>query len=407
MCLTWPRTFIYHGAFPGGMNDLIPIHSRCIQSRKQGIQQWAIASEDKVALRRFLAELELGKVNRGRRISSSRQCKYLDVLRAPLEFFRTPVRRLTLRHIERFEKALAEGTLRNRRDRPYLPATRIDMRQALKIFLRWRLGVARAAKLTGWLDTRRMLRTPDFLRETDIEKLLKACKSARERYLVAVLFDAGARATEFHNIRMEDIQLPQGPNAFVRLTLKQEYSKTKGRTISLYWKHSLEAVRDFIRQREIEGLRAQDPVFVTSYPATRKFLLRLGRRVLGRSIHYHLFRHSSATYYADKMNRQQLCIRYGWTFSSNMPDIYIARAGVETPELDERFKGTEVETLKQALSQIQQQSQLKTDRIVELEQTVAGLQQNFSALAEVLALNPSVPELQAAIRRKKSASGPS
>jgi hypothetical protein len=52
------------------------------------------------------------------------------------------------------------------------------------------------------------------------------------------------------------------------------------------------------------------------YDAARMLLHRLGRRVLNRSIHYHLFRHSSATYYADKMNRQQLCIRYSWAFSS-------------------------------------------------------------------------------------------
>ncbi len=56
---------------------------------------------------------------------------------------------------------------------------------------------------------------------------------------MALLFDSGARAEEFLNIRYEDIEIPEKDN-FVRLTLKEEYSKTKGRVISLYWKHSLE-----------------------------------------------------------------------------------------------------------------------------------------------------------------------
>ena len=35
----------------------------------------------------------------------------------------------------------------------------------------------------------------------------------------------------------------------------------------------------------------------------RKPLLTLGAIVLGKPVHYHLFRHSSATYYANKLNR--------------------------------------------------------------------------------------------------------
>jgi hypothetical protein len=42
-----------------------------------------------------------------------------------------------------------------------------------------------------------------------------------------------------------------------------------------------------------------------------------------------------------KVNRQELSYRYGWRFSSNMPDIYISRAGMENHELDEKFTQTE------------------------------------------------------------------
>jgi hypothetical protein len=70
-------------------------------------------------------------------------------------------------------------------------------------------------------------------------------------------------------------------------------------------------VREHLKEREREGIRMKDPVYRGTYSAARLFLHRIGKKVLGRSIHYHLFRHSSATFYASRMNRQQLCIRYG------------------------------------------------------------------------------------------------
>ena len=387
------------------MVEPIIVHRRSIRSRMTSLSRWRIRPEERRALCRFLEELALGKVNKGRRISESRQCKYLDILRPPLEFFRKPATRLATGDIERFETVLASGTLLSRKGTPYRPSPRVDMRRALKTYLRWRLGPETATRLTDWLDTRDVFKTPDFLRHEEVEKLLKACRSPRERFLVAVLFDSGARATEFHNIRRADLELPEGETTYVRLTLREEFSKTKGRTISLYWKHTTEAVRDFLQQREREGIHAQDPVFTTRYPAARKFLQRLGQRVLARSIHYHLFRHSSATYYADKMNRQQLCIRYGWAFSSRMPDVYIARSGVELETLDERFKSAEVDGLRSSLARVEQDNHINAERILQLEQSITAMQQHFSRIQEVLAANPTIQDIERALRRKRA--GPS
>ncbi len=335
-------------------NIKIEIHNRSVGKRKEGISEWKISNDDKKDLIKFLEELELGKVNKGRKITESRQSKYLDVLRTPLEFFNKSTNKLTLKDVEDFEKALSSGVLKSRKGEPYSNATKVDMRRAIKIYFKWKLGVTKANKLTDWFDTRDIVKTPDYLKESEIERLYKACKSAEERFLITILFDSGARAGEFHNIRYEDIQLPEGKNNFVKLALKEEYSKTKGRTISLYWKHSLEAVKDYIKEREIAGIKSNEPVFKNTYDGARFFLIRLGKKVLGRSIHYHLFRHSSATYYANKLNRQELCIRYGWSFSSNMPDVYISRSGMDSKQLDEKFEATEMSELKTRLEKTEQ-----------------------------------------------------
>src|ERR1051325_3153231 len=217
------------------MAERIRIDHGSLESGRNKIQVWRVPDSVKIELYRFLDDLALGKVNRGRRISPQRQLKYLHALRAPLEFFNKPTARITLTDIENLELALASGRLANRLSgKAYAHNTQVDMRILLKIFLRWRLGAAKAAALTNWLDTRSRPKTPDFLSEADVEKLHRHCRSPSQRFLIAVLFDTGARAEEFHNIRFEDIYLPEGKENFVKIVLKEEYSKTLGRTIALY-----------------------------------------------------------------------------------------------------------------------------------------------------------------------------
>lgn len=386
---------------------IIHAHKHNIESRKAGIVKWTVPNNVKKDVLRFLEDLEFGKVNRGRKISSIRQAKYLDLLRAPLEHFDKPITQLTLKDVEGFERALSTDAIQSyAKKTPYAQATKADIRKLLKIFLRWRLGEAKAVHLAGWLDTRTPEKTPNFLREQEVEQLYRHCRSAEQRFTIAVLFDSGARAEEFINIRYEDIHLPEGENNFVKITFREEYSKTKGRTISLYWQHSLEAVSEFLKERIAEGITARDPVFNNTYDAMRMLLARFGKGVLNKHVHPHLFRHSSATYYATKLNRQELCYRYGWRFSSNMPDVYISRAGMENHELDVKFTKTEIGDLKDDLGKMQQETKIKDDRIAKLENSLAEVQENFRLVAEILRKNPSIADVEAALRRKKGRTMP-
>jgi len=381
----------------------IRAHRRYLSTRKQGVSRWRVPAQVRREVLAFINDLDLGKVNRGKRISEGRQAKYLDSLKVPLEFMAKPTRKLKQKDIERFEKALKSDTIQSRlKQKPYAHSTKADIRKALKVFLRWRLGEAKALQLAGWLDTRYREKTPDYLTNQEIEKLFKACSTAEARYLVAVLFDSGARAEEFLNIRLEDVRLPEGKENFVKLTLKQEYSKTLGRTISLYWRHSLEAVRDYVQERMAAGLRSDEPVFAKNYDAMRMFLRRLGKRILGKSIHPHLFRHSSATYYATQLNRQELCYRYGWKFSSNMPDIYISRAGMENKDLDVKFTNTELSGLKDEFTRLQQETNIKDERIVALQKSIDQMQRNMAAISEVLAMKPTREEVEQVLKRKRA-----
>ncbi len=85
----------------------IEIHKRGLETRREGVKNWKVPQSIKKDILRFLDELELGKVNKGRRIGESRLTKYLDLLKIPLEYFKKSVDALTVQDIERFEKRLS------------------------------------------------------------------------------------------------------------------------------------------------------------------------------------------------------------------------------------------------------------------------------------------------------------
>jgi len=358
------------------MNVKISIHNRNLGKRKESLKEWKVPEVEKKNLLKFLNDLELGKINKGKKISEQRQLKYLDILKIPLEFLKKSMTSLEVKDIETFEKALSSNKILTYKKTPYQNSTKVDIRTLLRVYLKWRLGdTQKFRKMTDWFDTRQIKKTPDYLSEQEIKKLYKHCKNNAERFLIAVLFDSGTRAEEFHNIRYEDIELPSKDESFVKLTLKSEYSKTEGRTISLYWINSLESIRDYLKEREQEGIKSDEAVFKNSYDNSRQFLIRLGKKVLNKSIHYHLFRNSSATFYASKLNRQQLCYRYGWKFSSTMPDVYISRAGMENKQLDEKFESTELEDVKRKLEKNEQEYKIRNEEILTLKE-------NFKSLVE-------------------------
>ena len=334
------------------MNLKISIHNynSDVEKRLDYIQKWNIPERAKQDIKKFLSDLGSGKVNKGVQVSKRTQVKYISLLKSPLIYFNKPLEKIIKKDVEKYDKDLSTNKLLSEKKKPFSFNMKKDVRIALRVLFKWKFGEPKANELTDFFDVRDIRKTPDYLKEQEIEKLYKGCKTDEERYIIAVLFDSGARAEEFVNIRYEDIELPEGKDNFVKITLKEEYSKTEGRTISLYWDKSEEAVTDFIKERIKQGIKSNEQVLTMTYDAVRFFLSRLSQRVLKKPLHLHLLRHSSATYYATKLNRQQLCYRYGWKFSSDMPDVYISRAGMNNKELDEKFESTELGELKTKLS---------------------------------------------------------
>ncbi|MEK6818706.1 MAG: site-specific integrase [Nanoarchaeota archaeon] len=369
------------------MVNKIKIPLRVINTEKQllGVKKWKIAEIDKKSVALFVKDLQLGKIT-GNQMCAGTLWVYVTNLKIALEFLKKPVSTITPKDTEKLSEVLLKDELRysiktkdkegnlTRESKTYTETSKIKIKVSMIKFLEWKLK-DKADKLTKILKVKPRLKmpTPDYLSETQVEKLFKACSTNTEKFFIAVLFDSGARAEEFHNIRKEDIELPKGDNNFVKLSLKEEYSKTKGRTIGLYWKYSLSAVRDYLEERIREGIQPEEPVFKMKYKTMRKWLNDFGKQILGRKVYYHLFRHSSSSHYADKLNRQQLCVRYGWAFRSPMVDRYINRTSLGEKEIEEKFEKTEIEDLKVELEEFKHKNKLKDVEINTLKDNVADI----------------------------------
>jgi hypothetical protein len=174
------------------------------------------------------------------------------------------------------------------------------------------------------------------------------------------------RAEEFMNVAFSDYTMPKG-DGFIRLRIRHENSKTKGRTISLYYDKCFEAIQDYLDERKKACNSAEDLVYNRSYVTLKGFIKRLGQKALKRRVYCHLLRSSAATWLSSQMNRQQLCIFFGWAFSSRMPDKYIDRNGIEMEVIDKKQKDAQYQELQTQIEKTKFENKKIKEKLTQLE----------------------------------------
>lgn len=334
------------------------IYRRDLEEGKRQLHKKGLVEEPYIL--KFLEQASLGQVNRGKKLGITTIAKYLYLLGTVLQQINKPAKKLTKKDIETFISNLDNDVIRTIDDKPY--KDKKGLKVALKVYLKWRVP-DKYPELYGWVDLRSGKRkTPEYLKEEEVDILYKHSKNNYERFVIAVLFDTGARIEEFLNIRYEDIEEPTQTFPYYKIDLKEEYSKTKGRIIGCYWKNTTLAIRDYLNENKGNG---NEPIIKNTYNSIRMVLTRKGKRYLNRRVYPHLFRHSSATYYADKLNRQELCKRYGWTFSSNVVDVYISRAGIEENGIKDKLFNTNLEKQKTYIDELETKLSVLNNKLEE------------------------------------------
>lgn len=317
-----------------------------LDTRYKALQE--LSGKEFSKIQEFINKNKNGENNSNTDIIDKTERKYIDAFVMAYKSANKPLLQLTKEDLIKLKTDLKDGKIKSRFKKPYSLTSQRNMEFILINFLEF----TKPENYVGfkkWFIVKAQKKDVDYLKESEIEMLYKNCKNNSERFLIAVLFDSGARASEFLNVRTEDITEPTINFPYYKINFKEEFSKTKGRNIGLYWKYSTEAIRDFLKERG--ELKDKEPVFDKTYDGIRIFLTRMGKRILGKRIHFHLFRKSSASYYAVKLkSRQQLCYRYGWNFSSDVPDVYITRNQGEE-EVKDSITNTTIEELQKKMNE--------------------------------------------------------
>jgi integrase len=220
---------------------------------------------------------------------------------------------------------------------PYSPETLGTYRSILKRFYTWLANSSEFSArstpppLVSWITAhvrakdKKKLQRNELLTPTDIQHVLTHARSARDKALINVLWEAGARIAEIGNRCLRDV-VP----ATVGYTLELD-GKTGRRSVLVVGSAPLLAqwlnshpFRDNPDAPLWVHERSTTPKLLM-YAAIRKLLIDLFRRVgITKRVYPHLFRHSRATYCLAEglMTEAQAKAYFGWTPNSDQLATY-------------------------------------------------------------------------------------
>jgi integrase len=290
--------------------------------------------ENKELIMQFLNDAEIGRTilkGQKRKIKPGRLQRMLGLLlKMDREWLKKPFNEVSEDDMGNFILNLERGIIKSSKGEPYTWETQSTIKKFIRKYYKYLLGEKENyPKLVQFIDTSTRMLEVKSLSKQENDRLIENTSKLIYRFILAVLYDSGARIEEFYNIRKSDLSKENGI-----YKIRIRISKTKPRTINipLYPK----IIEEYL---ETNKFKEEDFLCTINYGTLRKHLNRIGKQFLKRSISPHTFRHGSATYYANYLNRYQISYRYGWSASSKMPDRYIDMNGLIDDELVTKIAG--------------------------------------------------------------------
>jgi len=197
----------------------------------------------------------------------------------------------------------------------------------IRDFFKWYYGFKRGyPEMVDWMDVSlpKTSKQYDAIEEDDIVKMLQACGNSRNRALLSVLIESGARISEILDLKLKDIKEDQ--YGFI---LKVE-GKTGSRPIRIV--QSVNDLKRWINEHSFKS-NQESPLFysfddknfggfmtgTSGYILVKKIAKMAG---IKKKITPHSFRHARATSLAQVMSDRQLVKFFGWSDKSDMPALY-------------------------------------------------------------------------------------
>ena len=216
----------------------------------------------------------------------------------------------------------------------YMDWTKHDYKVTLKKFWKWlRQTDDTYPEEVRWIRTtlkKASVKLPeDLLTQEDVRKLIENAVNMRDKALISVLYESGCRIGEILSMRIKDVLLEE-PTCAIRVS-----GKKGSRRILLV--NSTPYLSNWIshcaNKNDPEaflwasiGTKNRDKVL--KYNSVREMLKSVAKKAgIKKKVNPHLFRHSRATYLANRLTEAQMCEYLGWVQGSGMPRVYVHLSG--------------------------------------------------------------------------------
>lgn len=257
-------------------------------------------------------------------LSTRRVLKYLYTLSNIARWLPKEFVKVTREDIEKLANKIERSD--------YSEWTKHDYRVTLKKFFRWlRQTEDDYPSEVKWLrSTMRKNRTklPDeILTQEEVQAMIAAATTARDKALIASLYESGCRIGELLNLQIKQIQ--QHPHGF-QITVKGKKGPRRLLLIA-----SAPYLTIWLNQHP-RGQDPQAPLWVTGdyrvkqvgYTRVNTMLKTVAKRAsIQKAVNPHNFRHSRATHLANHLTEAQMDEYMGWVQGSDMPSTYVHLSG--------------------------------------------------------------------------------
>ena len=212
--------------------------------------------------------------------------------------------------------------------------TKRDYKVGLKKFYRWlyKCCPGESPEVTKWLRVKTIkegsLRAETVLNEDDIQKMISMANSLRDRALISLLYESGARYHEFIPLKRSSIQFSENGES-AKVSIHSE--KTLSRTITVVssvpylrlWiqHHSHKQRDDFYLWVNTSNNNGDDQPL--SYNALTNILKFIAKNAgITKPHNPHAFRHARATVLSKILSEATLSKYMGWILGTGMVRTY-------------------------------------------------------------------------------------
>ncbi len=331
--------------------EFIDIHKneKYYQNKLKKLQKdKGLSERNKEIILRYLRESELGKtIKKGqkKKIGAGRNLQVAGWLNLMTKWFKKDLDKVTEKDMEKLVYDLDKGIIKSRYHKPYSSEGKSNIKKFIRKFYKWLKGENKFyPDMVEWIDTSKIDTIIQAIPglKLGVERIVELIPDIRRKALVMVGFDSGFREGEILNCRVEDVE--KDNDGIYYITCK--YSKTKPRTVSLPYSSDL-LDRWLKLHPKKENPKAQ--LWQTSRVMYYKTVKLYGRKAHNKNITVHMLRHTSASFYAPKIDRVNFCKRYGWSYNSPSPDRYIDFAKIPQKKVVDMAKAEKYGEMKKEL----------------------------------------------------------